>query len=90
MVASSTIQLPSVESALALAGYQEENLKVLARQTGATVVLRGQDLLISGTEKQIERCSDLVRALGDMWTRGKAVSTVDILTAQHALNTDRT
>ncbi|AFY64601.1 PhoH family protein [Geitlerinema sp. PCC 7407] len=90
MVASSTIQLPSVESALALAGYQEENLKVLARQTGATVVLRGQDLLISGTEKQIERCSDLVRALGDLWTRGKAVSTVDILTAQHALNTDRT
>jgi len=90
MVASSTIQLPSVESALALAGYQEENLKVLARQTGATVVLRGQDLLISGTEKQVERCSDLVRALGDLWTRGKAVSTVDILTAQHALNTDRT
>ncbi len=90
MVASSTIQLPSVESALALAGYQEENLKVLARQTGATVVLRGQDLLISGTEKQIERCSDLVRALADLWNRGKAVSAVDILTAQHALNTDRT
>jgi phosphate starvation-inducible PhoH-like protein len=51
--ASKTIQLPSNESAITLAGDKEENLKTLSRQTGATLVLRGQELVISGTEKQV-------------------------------------
>ena len=49
-----TIELPTPASAIALAGPQEENLKRLSQQTGASLVLRGQSLLISGTEKQIE------------------------------------
>jgi phosphate starvation-inducible PhoH-like protein len=89
MVEASTIQLPSVDSAIALAGYQEENLKLLARQTGATLVLRGQDLLISGTANQVELCRRLVRSLEDFWSQGKTVSGVDILTARQALDTHR-
>lgn len=84
-----TIELPSPESAIALAGYQEENLKLLAQQTGATVVLRGQDLRITGTERQVEQCEQLVRALEPYWSQGKPISAVDLLTARHALNTDR-
>lgn len=89
MAETNTIQLPSVESAIALAGDREENLKLLARQTGANVVLRGQELLISGTANQVDLCSRLVRSLADLWQAGISISSVDILTSRHALDTQR-
>lgn len=82
-----TIQLPSNESAIALAGEREENIKILSRQTGATLVMRGQELLISGTENQVERVSSLVRSLKPFWKDGKSITEVDIQTAVHALDT---
>lgn len=87
--ASKTIQLPSNESAIALAGNREENIKILSRQTGATLVIRGQELLISGTLEQVERTQALVSALKPFWQEGKMVTGVDILTACHALDTHR-
>lgn len=86
---SHTIELPSPESAIALAGQQEENLKQLAQQTGATLVLRGQELLISGSEKQVELIERLVRSLEPYWSVGTHITGVDILTARHALDTQR-
>ncbi|MBD1997399.1 PhoH family protein [Leptolyngbya sp. FACHB-541] len=86
---SLVIELPSSESAIALAGAHEENLKQLARQTGATVVLRGQELLISGTDTQVELGERLVRSLEPYWSIGKTITGVDILTARHALDTQR-
>ncbi len=83
------LQLPSVESAIALAGFQEKNLKLLSRQTGATVVLRGQELVINGTENQIDLCRQLVEALKPLWSTGKSMDEVDILAARQALNSDR-
>lgn len=82
-----TIQLPSMESAMALSGYQEDNLKTLSKQTGAQIVLRGQELLVSGTASQIELCEKLVQSLKDFWKDGKPITGVDILTARHAINT---
>ena len=90
MVEGTTIQLPSRESAIALSGEREENLKTLSRQTGATLVLRGQDLQIKGTENQVDLAVRLVRSLEDFWSQGKSISSVDILTARHALDTHRT
>jgi phosphate starvation-inducible PhoH-like protein len=89
MEEKTTIELPSQESALALSGDREENLKILSKQTGARVVLRGQDLLIQGTPNQIELCTRLVRSLSDLWIHGKPITSVDILTARHALDTER-
>lgn len=89
MAEASTIQLPSPESAIALAGEHEENLKQVARQTGATLVLRGQELHIYGTENQIELSRRLVRSLENLWTQGKSVTSADILTARQALDTER-
>jgi phosphate starvation-inducible protein PhoH and related proteins len=86
---AATIDLPNPDSAIALAGNQEENLKQLARQTGATVVLRGQQLLISGSEKQVDLCVRLIRSLQTYWSRGKTISGVDIITARHALDNNR-
>ncbi len=84
-----SIELPSIESAMALSGYQEDNLKTLSKQTGAQVVLRGQELLITGTPNQIELCQKLVQSLKDFWKEGKPITGVDILTARHAINTNR-
>ncbi len=89
MTTAIVIELPTPESAIALAGFQEENLKVLAQQTGATFVLRGQSLHISGLEKQVALSAELVRSLEPYWSQGQSVTSVDILTARHALNTDR-
>jgi phosphate starvation-inducible protein PhoH and related proteins len=87
MAESCTIQLPSIDSTIALAGNREENLKLLARQTGATLTLRGQELLISGTAAQVELCRQLVGLLERDWGRGNSVTSVDILTARQAINT---
>ncbi|MEA5570404.1 PhoH family protein [Calothrix sp. UHCC 0171] len=89
MAGASTIQLPNIESAIALAGKLEENLKLLSRQTGANLVLRGQELVIAGTEKQVARAANLVKSLEYLWSQGKAVSNTDILTALQALDTQR-
>jgi phosphate starvation-inducible protein PhoH and related proteins len=85
-----TFELPTPESAIALAGNREENLKLLAQQTGATVVLRGQAIAISGTEKQVELVQELVRSLEPYWSEGKPITSVEILTARHAINTHQT
>ena len=84
-----TIPLPSIESAIALAGEREENLKLLSRQTGATFVMRGQDLTVSGTANQVALSQKLVQALEAIWTQGKPISSADILTARHAIDSDR-
>ncbi|XGV98815.1 MAG: PhoH family protein [Leptolyngbya sp. BL-A-14] len=89
MVEAVTVELPNIESAIALAGEREENLKTLARQTGATLVLRGQELRISGTENQIDLANRLVQALEAIWSSGTAITGVDILTARHAIDTQQ-
>jgi len=89
MVEVSTIQLPSVTSAIALAGEHEENLKALAQQTGAKLVLRGQELFISGTAKQVDLCRQLVCSLEDYWGQGKPITGTDILTVRQAIDAHR-
>lgn len=86
---TATLELPNRDSAIALAGYQEENLKFLTRQTGAAVVLRGQALMVSGQELQVDLCLRLVHALEPLWSKGQTINTPDILTARQALETQR-
>ncbi|MFM2060691.1 MAG: hypothetical protein RLZZ507_361 [Cyanobacteriota bacterium] len=89
MAGALTIQLPNIPSAIALAGYGEANLKFLSQQTGANLVLRGQELLIAGQEKQVDLAMRLVRSLENLWSKGNNISTADILTARQALDSDR-
>jgi phosphate starvation-inducible PhoH-like protein len=83
------IELPSIDSAIALSGYQEENIKLLAKHTGAHIVLRGQELLITGTATQIDRCQKIICSLENLWKHGKTITGVEILTARHAIETNR-
>jgi phosphate starvation-inducible protein PhoH and related proteins len=89
MAGALTIQLPNIASAIALSGNNEENIKVLSQQTGALIILRGQDLLISGTDNQVEQAAKLVRSLEYLWSKGNSVSNTDILTAHQALDNHR-
>ncbi|MEY4517967.1 MAG: hypothetical protein RLZZ499_566 [Cyanobacteriota bacterium] len=87
---SQTIQLPDSQSAIALAGSREQNLQFLARQTGVNLVLRGQDLLLQGQAKAVERCAKAIRTLEPLWSLGKPLYEPDILTAFQAIDTGRT
>jgi len=84
---SQTIQLPSRESAIALTGKSEENLKFLARHTGATLVPRGLDLVIFGQENAVERCLKIIYSLKPYWSEAKNIQQPDLLTAIQALDT---
>lgn len=74
---------------MALAGYQEDTLKRLSQQTGAKVVLRGNELLILGTQTQIDRSKRLVEALEPLWSKGQLVAIADLMTAIQAVDTHR-
>ncbi|MDJ0687424.1 MAG: PhoH family protein [Xenococcaceae cyanobacterium MO_188.B32] len=87
---SQTIQLPSIDSAIALGGTNEDNLDLLSRHTGVKIILRGQDLLILGTEKSVERTIRVVQSLEPLWSEAKTISRPDIMTAFHAVDTGRT
>ena len=87
---SQTITLPSTESAIALSGNKEINLQLISRQTGVKTILRGQDLLVIGREKAVERAATIVRSLKYLWSTGKQVTEPDIMTAFQALDTGRT
>jgi phosphate starvation-inducible protein PhoH and related proteins len=87
---SQTVQLPSPVSAIALTGVGEANLAVLSRYTGAKIVLRGQELLIFGREKAVERTVQVVNSLKPFWEENKTITEPDILTAFQAVDTGRT
>jgi phosphate starvation-inducible protein PhoH and related proteins len=80
-----TLALPNVASAVALAGEGEVNLAILAQQSGATLVLRGLELLISGQPGQVKLASQLVAGLAPWWQEGRPITEVDLLTVQQAI-----
>lgn len=86
---SQALQLPSPDSAIALAGPGEENLQQLARHTGTRLVLRGADLWVTGQPKAVERCLAAVQVLKPYWEEGRAIASSDLLTAFQALDTNR-
>jgi phosphate starvation-inducible protein PhoH and related proteins len=87
---SQTVQLPTNESAIALAGLGDENLKFLSRHTGANLVLRGQELQIYGKEKSVKRAIQVVLSLQPYWQEAKTISHPDLMTAFQAIDTGQT
>jgi phosphate starvation-inducible protein PhoH and related proteins len=84
-----TLQLPDAESAIALSGARGENLKFIANLTATTLVLRGQDLLITGKSPAIAQVTAIVDLLQPYWSRGKVISNVDIQMVMQVINGDR-
>ncbi len=81
-----TLALPSIESAIAL---QEKNLKCLAQQTGAKLVLRGQELVVSGSQVQVDRTVQILDLLKIYWGEGRSFDSADIMAAIGELDSDR-
>jgi phosphate starvation-inducible protein PhoH and related proteins len=80
-----TLALPNPASAIALAGEGEANLGLLREQTGAKLVLRGLELIISGDPEQIKRAEQFIAGLAPWWQEGRPIREVDLLTVQQAL-----
>jgi phosphate starvation-inducible protein PhoH and related proteins len=80
---------PTPSNAIAFAGNQEQNLKLLTKETGARLVMRGQDLLISGNESQIDYTKKLIELLQKLWQQDCAIGQVDIDSAKQAISQNR-
>jgi len=81
---------PNPSCAICLAGNQEQNLKLLTKATGAKLVLRGQDLLISGSESQIGFTQELIELLKNLWQQECPIGEVDIEAAKLAISQNQT
>ena len=83
------LDLPDPDAALALAGEAESTLHRLGALTGASLVLRGLQLVITGRSSQIERAAAVVELVRPIWQDGQSITAVDLQTALGALNTGR-
>ncbi|MEX0588485.1 MAG: PhoH family protein [Cyanobium sp.] len=87
---SFSIPLPNPAAALALAGdAQASTLHRIEALTGASLVLRGLDLVIQARPSQLERASALVELLRPLWEEGQAIAPIDVQTALQALDSGR-
>ncbi len=83
------IDLPDSDAAIALAGAGLSTLHRLEDLTGASIVLRGLQLELSGLSSQIERAAALVELMRPVWGEGQAVSDVDLKAALSSIDTGR-
>ena len=88
-LATATFSLPNPTAALALAGEAESTLRRLEALTGASLVLRGLDLMVRARSGQLERTIALLELLRPLWQDGQAISQVDLNTALQALDSGR-
>ena len=87
---SFAIPLPNPAAALALAGDADSStLRHLEARTGASLVLRGLDLVIQAPPSQLERAAALVELLRPLWQEGQAITQVDVRVALQALDAGR-
>ena len=70
-----TIQIERIELLIAVFGAFDENIKLLERELGVSVVSRGTELKISGGEAEVEIAARTIGALAGMAARGEAVGT---------------
>ena len=70
-----TIQIERIELLIAVFGAFDENIKLLERELGVSVVSRGTELKISGGEAEVEIAARTIGTLAGMAARGEAVGT---------------
>ena len=83
------LDLPDSDAALALTGSAEKTLHQLEALTGASLVMRGLQLVIGGRPAQLERAAAVVELMRPIWQEGQEVTPVDLQAALTALDTGR-
>ena len=72
-----TIQVERTELLMSVFGAFDENIKLIERELGVSVVSRGTELKVSGEEKDVETAAHTVEALVSMAARGEAIGHAD-------------
>lgn len=70
-----TIQVERTELLMSVFGAFDENIKLIERELGVSVVSRGTELKISGEAAEVETASHTMEALVSMAARGDAIGT---------------
>tara|TARA_Y100001968_G_scaffold243908_1_gene227819 strand:- start:108 stop:1079 length:972 start_codon:yes stop_codon:yes gene_type:complete len=83
------IDLPDSDAAMALAGVGQATLSRIESLTGASVVMRGLQLQLSGVSSQLERAAGLIELMRPIWQEGQVISQVDLQAALTSLDTGR-
>ena len=68
------VVLASQEEAVALAGANDKNLRLIEREVGAQIGPRGQDMRVQGTPEQVERATQLLRELMKLVGKGHPIT----------------
>ena len=72
-----------------MTGPEAAVLRKLEALSGASLTLRGLDLVVQGRPLQVKRVHALIQALEPFWSRGETVTLVDLQAAHTALTTGR-
>ena len=70
-----TIQIEQTELLMAIFGAFDENIKLIERELGVSVVSRGSELKISGEDAEADVAARTIGALAAMAGRGEAIGT---------------
>lgn len=77
-MAESIFELQHHDEARALFGFRDENLRRLCSSTGAQVVLRGNQVRISGDDEQVRRCGETLQKWRDILQQNQDLAPSDI------------
>ena len=72
------VVLASQEEAVALAGTNDENLRLIEREVGARIGARGTDLRVQGTSAQVDRAMELLTELRKLVSNGHPITAGEI------------
>ena len=70
-----TIQVERTELLMSVFGAFDENIKLIERELGVSVISRGTELKVSGETADVETASHTIEALVSMAARGDAIGT---------------
>ncbi len=83
------IDLPSTDAALALGGVGKNTLSDIENRTGASIVVRGLQLVVKGFPTQLEKAVGVLELIRPLWQEGQEISAVDLRAAFTALDNGR-
>ncbi len=72
------VVLANQEEVLALAGSNDENLRLIEREVGARIGARGTDLRVQGTPEQVERATELLGELRKLVSKGHPITAGEV------------
>ncbi len=77
-MAEVVIGLENIDHALSLFGSYDENINLLQRQYGVTILNRGSDIRISGNEEAVSKAKSAVETLISLIKKGETINEQNI------------